>query len=618
MAFRCSASMAIQRGVRRSAIIASATLSHCLGRPVSAVSPRAGAPRDVTPRTAATATPTRAIVALSFAACGSAAALRVCDPLLPRLTTEFGIGLGVAAQVGDGVRDRLRRAAARVRPDRRPLRQVPRDHARVRGIGAHLAAVRALARLRRARRSRGSSPAPPPAALIPLSLAWIGDVVPYERRQPVLARFLLGQMFGISLGPARRRPRRRPLGREPVFWILAAWFAASAGAAVALAAARGVAAGHAGVVERGLDRRRASARCCGCAGRASCSRPCSSKACCCSARSRSSRPICTSRVRACRSPSPARCVMLYGVGRHGVRRALALLVRRLGEPGLAAAGGMVLFVCLARIAVARTRPGSRRRRVLSRRPRLLHAAQHAAGERDADGAGARGSSVALFAASLFIGQSTGVALGGFAAERSARKSCCSSRASAVLVLALAFAAAARRLARRPPSRWDNRGVHSAARHALHTPPASDPPIAARRARRERPRVRVPRGPAHRRRRRPTHPAVPDLAGVRVLAGPRGVCTTSASSTGAAASPWRCAADASCRRAGRLRGPALAVLPAARCAAGARGARASRSSNGTARIATAAAAARRPRQATASARKECPACGSSRIRACRRR
>ena len=42
--------------------------------------------------------PTRAIVALSFAACGSAAALRVCDPLLPRLTTEFGIGLGVAAQ----------------------------------------------------------------------------------------------------------------------------------------------------------------------------------------------------------------------------------------------------------------------------------------------------------------------------------------------------------------------------------------------------------------------------------------------------------------------------------------------------------------------------------------
>jgi predicted MFS family arabinose efflux permease len=38
------------------------------------------------------------------------------------------------------------------------------------------------------------------AAVIPLSMAWIGDVVPYERRQPVLARFLLGQICGLSSG----------------------------------------------------------------------------------------------------------------------------------------------------------------------------------------------------------------------------------------------------------------------------------------------------------------------------------------------------------------------------------------------------------------------------------
>lgn len=42
--------------------------------------------------------PVRSIVALSFGACGSAAALRVCDPLLPRLTAEFGVGLGAAAR----------------------------------------------------------------------------------------------------------------------------------------------------------------------------------------------------------------------------------------------------------------------------------------------------------------------------------------------------------------------------------------------------------------------------------------------------------------------------------------------------------------------------------------
>ena len=38
------------------------------------------------------------------------------------------------------------------------------------------------------------------ASIIPLSMAWIGDVVPYEERQPVLARFLIGQILGLSSG----------------------------------------------------------------------------------------------------------------------------------------------------------------------------------------------------------------------------------------------------------------------------------------------------------------------------------------------------------------------------------------------------------------------------------
>jgi len=40
------------------------------------------------------------------------------------------------------------------------------------------------------------------AAVIPVAIAWIGDVVPYERRQPVLARFLSGQIMGIVFGQA--------------------------------------------------------------------------------------------------------------------------------------------------------------------------------------------------------------------------------------------------------------------------------------------------------------------------------------------------------------------------------------------------------------------------------
>jgi len=38
------------------------------------------------------------------------------------------------------------------------------------------------------------------AAIIPLSLAWVGDVVPYERRQETLARVGLGTMLGITAG----------------------------------------------------------------------------------------------------------------------------------------------------------------------------------------------------------------------------------------------------------------------------------------------------------------------------------------------------------------------------------------------------------------------------------
>ena len=40
------------------------------------------------------------------------------------------------------------------------------------------------------------------AAIIPLAMAWIGDMIPFERRQPVLARFLSGQMMGLVFGQA--------------------------------------------------------------------------------------------------------------------------------------------------------------------------------------------------------------------------------------------------------------------------------------------------------------------------------------------------------------------------------------------------------------------------------
>jgi predicted MFS family arabinose efflux permease len=61
--------------------------------------------------------------------------------------------------------------------------------------------------------------------VIPLAMAWIGDVTPYESRQAVLARFLLGQIIGLSAGAIAGG-----FAAEQTFWqwpfvAIATWFA---------------------------------------------------------------------------------------------------------------------------------------------------------------------------------------------------------------------------------------------------------------------------------------------------------------------------------------------------------------------------------------------------------
>lgn len=143
--------------------------------------------------------PSGAIVALSLAAFASGISLRVADALLPRLADEFGVSLGAASYIitcfaiaygvsqlffgplGDRFGKYLVIAWACV-------------------ACAITAALCGLApnflMLLGARLLAGATA----AAVIPLSMAWIGDVVPYDHRQPVLARFLIGQIFGLSAG----------------------------------------------------------------------------------------------------------------------------------------------------------------------------------------------------------------------------------------------------------------------------------------------------------------------------------------------------------------------------------------------------------------------------------
>lgn len=141
------------------------------------------------------------IVLLSLAAFASAASMRVTDAMLPRLASEFHVGLAQAAHVITvfAVAYGVMQMAFGPMGDRfGKLRVIG-----LAAIGASLATLAcAMApgfeTFLGARLAAGALC----GAIIPLAMAWIGDVVPYENRQPVIARFLLGQIVGLGGGTA--------------------------------------------------------------------------------------------------------------------------------------------------------------------------------------------------------------------------------------------------------------------------------------------------------------------------------------------------------------------------------------------------------------------------------
>jgi len=64
--------------------------------------------------------------------------------------------------------------------------------------------------------------------IIPLALAFVGDVIPYERRQPVIGRFLSGQILGQLFGQAAGGVLGDWFGWRNVFFVLAALLALAA------------------------------------------------------------------------------------------------------------------------------------------------------------------------------------------------------------------------------------------------------------------------------------------------------------------------------------------------------------------------------------------------------
>ncbi|MDC6169273.1 MFS transporter [Paucibacter sp. XJ19-41] len=157
------------------------------------------APLASAPGEPAAELPALAIACLSLAAFGSGVALRVNDALLPRLAQEFTVGLGQAAQVISlfSIAYGLSQLVFGPLGDRYGKYRVIAWATLACGATSLLCALAGgFEWLLFARVLAGATA----AAIIPLSMAWIGDVVAYERRQPVLARFLIGQIVGLSAG----------------------------------------------------------------------------------------------------------------------------------------------------------------------------------------------------------------------------------------------------------------------------------------------------------------------------------------------------------------------------------------------------------------------------------
>jgi predicted MFS family arabinose efflux permease len=125
--------------------------------------------------------------------------MRIADAQLPALARGFGVSLGEAAHVITvfSVAYGLMQLVFGPLADRfGKWRVVSLTVLASGGTAAACAMAPDFPALLWARLAAGATC----AAVIPMAMAWIGDAVPYDRRQAVLARFLTGQILGLAGG----------------------------------------------------------------------------------------------------------------------------------------------------------------------------------------------------------------------------------------------------------------------------------------------------------------------------------------------------------------------------------------------------------------------------------
>ncbi len=164
--------------------------------------------------------PTRAIAFLAFASFASQAMVRVTDSLLPQIAGDFSVTVGAAAIVVTAyaiTHGSIQLIIGPVGDRLGKYRVIAAACACTTILVALCGVAQSLSTLAVARLASGAAA----GWIIPLAMAFVGDVTPYERRQQVLGSYLSGQILGQLFGQAAGGILGDLVGWRNVFFILA-------------------------------------------------------------------------------------------------------------------------------------------------------------------------------------------------------------------------------------------------------------------------------------------------------------------------------------------------------------------------------------------------------------
>lgn len=141
----------------------------------------------------------RLVLLLSFGAFASSTSVRICDPLLPIIASTFSVTTGEAASVITATNVGYGLSLLGIGPlgdkySKYNLIALFCFACAIASLACGLSPT--LDILVTARALTGVFT----AALIPLSMAWIGDNVTFEQRQDTLAKYMSGQILGVVAG----------------------------------------------------------------------------------------------------------------------------------------------------------------------------------------------------------------------------------------------------------------------------------------------------------------------------------------------------------------------------------------------------------------------------------